>query len=309
MKKQSKAIALIDLGSSTVKLGVYDTATKALLEKNAETVNMAENFYPEMILTEAAIHRVLTVLKSVKTHLKSIGMTKPILITTGVARKAKNMNDFNMKIKKATGWDLEVISGEREAEIFYKGVANDFLAGLKIVAINIGGGSTEITFGTKDTIKKRVSLPIGVTNLNEQFITSDPPQRDHINNMFQYIAEQLKSVIVDEDKPDVLIHTGGELTYMTITKHPLEDSSFSPTHPKMITISHFKKRFDDISRMKKEELYQFMPENPHWLDGAVSCTAIALAVAEKIGIEIIVPSDKNLTDGLLLEYLRGGDKV
>ncbi len=306
MKHQNNLITLIDLGSSTVKLGVYDKSTKALLEKKAETVNMAEDFYPDMVLTEPAIKRVLTSLKSIKTHLKSKGITTPVLVTTGVARKAQNIDDLKARIKKATEWDLEVISGDREAEIFYKGVAHDFAPDMNIVAINIGGGSTEITFGTNEVIHKRVSLPIGVSNMNEQFVTYDPPLTTQISKMFEHIKQQLATVVNGEYKPVVLIHTGGELTYMQITEHPLEDSSYSPTHPKMISTTNFKKRFGDISTMKKEELYKFMPENPHWMDGAVSCTAIALAIAEKLGTEIVVPSDKNLTDGLLLEYLQGG---
>lgn len=303
MKKQNNSIALIDLGSSTVKLGIYDKATKVLLEKKAATVNIAENFYPDAVLTESAIKRVFIALKSLKAHLKSKGISDPTLVATGVARKAKNITDLTLRIKKITGWNLEVISGDREAEIFYRGVAHDFQPDLKIAAINVGGGSTEITFGTKDSIEKSISLPVGVTNLNEQFISMDSPLTSRIRKMFEYIAEQLASVVNGEFKPDVLIHTGGELTYMTITNHPLEDSSFSPTHPKMITVQNFRKRFRDISTMKKEELYQLMPENPHWMDGAVSCTAIAIAIAEKLGVSTVIPSDKNVTDGLLLEYL------
>ena len=45
-----------------------------------------------------------------------------------------------------------------------------------------------------------------------------------------------------------------------------------------------------------------MPQNPKWMDGAVACTAIALAIADKLGVNLIVPSNKNLNDGLLLKY-------
>lgn len=89
MKKQNNSIALIDLGSSTVKLGIYDKATRAMLEKRDETVNMAENFYSDMIVTEPAIKRVLTVLATISAHLQSKGITSPILVTTGVARKLR----------------------------------------------------------------------------------------------------------------------------------------------------------------------------------------------------------------------------
>jgi len=300
---QSAKFALIDLGSSTVKLNVYEIETKKVLYKDAKTVNMAENFYPNQLITDEAMGRVLSVLKEYKRYLDSEKINNIKLVTTGVARKAKNADTLVKSIKTPLNWDLEIITGEKEAELFYLGVTNDFSPELKLAAINVGGGSTEVTIGTKDSITKRYSFPIGVSKLNEQFLQVDPPTEEIIEEMFTAINDILCFEQNNDFIPDVLIHTGGELDYMEITKHTMEESLLSPSHPKQITKSKFVEKYNEIKRMPKSQLYEFMPQNPKWMDGAVACTAIALAIADKLGVNLIVPSNKNLNDGLLLKYV------
>jgi len=300
---KSEKFALIDLGSSTVKLNVYEIETKMMVHKEAKTVNIAENFYPNLLITDDAIDRVITVLKDYKKYLDITKIDDIKLVTTAVARKAKNAVSLVQIIKTQLNWDLEIISGEKEAEIFYLGVTYDFLPKLKLAAINIGGGSTEITIGTKDRIVRRYSFPIGVSKLNEQFLQMDPPSEREIEEMFTFINGILNLEPINDFTIDVLIHTGGELDYMEITKHPLEESSLSSGHPKQITTSNFVEKYNEINKMSKSQLYEFMPQNPKWMDGAIACTAIAIAIADKLKVNLIVPSNKNLNDGLLLKYL------
>ncbi len=303
MPKTDK-FAMIDLGSSTVKLSVYDLDTQELLHKDAKTVNMAERFYPDMLIVPEAFGRVLSALVDYKKYITAENIENVKLVTTGVARKAKNVELLTEEIKKQTGWDLVVIPADKEAELFYLGIAHDFVPDVKLAAINVGGGSTEITFGTKDSILRRLSFPIGVSNLNEKFLQISPPAEEAIASMFEHIHNELQFDLDDAIIPDLLVHTGGELDYMEITEHPMDASSYSPSHPKQISRTKFMEKYHEIKKKTKEELYQYMPHNPKWMDGAVACTAIALAIAEKLGVNLIVPSNKNLNDGLLLEYLK-----
>lgn len=299
-------LALIDLGSSTVKLYIYDRNKNKFLVKKYQTINMAENFFPLMFLKPEAMTRVIKALLDFKKLVGKYGVGLPVLVSTGIARKAKNIEDLKNKIETNLGWCLRVISGNEEAEILYKGVAYDFDPTLKIAAINVGGGSTELVLGSSFEIRHCISLPIGVSNLNEKFLISDPPGKKEIDDMMSYISDSLLDEWPDNFNSNVLIHTGGELTYMRATGHLLEDSDFSPSHSKMITLQNFRNKFHEICSIKKDKLHRFMPNNPNWMDGAVSCTAIAITIADKTDAKYIVPSDKNLIDGLLLEYLEGG---
>lgn len=296
-------VSLIDMGSSTVKLSIYNKETGELLHKSAQTVNMAENFYPNKSISNEAIERVVNALKKFEEELNSANIKNIKLVTTGIARKAENIDELQVAIKKSLGWDLEVIPAEQEAEIFYKGVCHDFKENLNMVAINIGGGSTEIAFGTHKEIYRRLSFPVGVTDINETFLTEDPPSNESISKMFDYLEKVICLELPENITPSFLIHTGGELDYMLATGHPLEESNFSPTHPKHITLDKFKSKYNEIKSKTKNELYAHMPHNPKWMEGAVACTAIAITIAEKLNINLIVPSNKNLNDGLLLKLI------
>lgn len=297
-----KNIAIIDLGSSAVKLNVYKLPSKKAVYKESKTVNMAKNFYPTQVISDLAIKRVIKALNEFNTTLLAIKNVEIKLVTTGVARKAKNLLDLSGIIKNEIDWDLDVISAEDEADIFYKGVVYDFDPKLKLCAINIGVGGTEISFGDNKKAKIIKSFPIGISGMNEMFLRNDPPLESSVVKLMNYVDTELEEYGLSKKKADIVIYTGGELDYMKKTNHPLTTSIYSPSHPKEISLDLFKRKFQEIKSMKKEDLYKFMPENPKWMDGVVSCSAIAIVIAEKLGVNIIVPSNKNLNDGLLLLY-------
>ena len=70
-----------------------------------------------------------------------------------------------------------------------------------------------------------------------------------------------------------------------------------------VDIDKFKKFAMDMRKKNLKELFKFFPENPVWMSGAIASNAIAIAIAEKLGVGFFVPSDKNLSDGLILEMM------
>lgn len=305
-----KTYSLIDLGSSSVKLIIFQVDDKGGIVKKYEdkmTVNLAENFYPQEIIKEEPIKRVLKALIQFNKHISTFGVDTVKLISTGVARKAKNVDIFKRLIKDHTGLDIEIISGQEEAELLYKGVINDFEEpDRKFLIINIGGGTTEVIYGDKKNIEFLRSVPIGVSEINEKYIENYPIS----DNLFDRLENEIKSRIKklnlpSIDKQTIYIHTGGELAYMKALKFNLVNSDLSsPAHPLIISIRDFKKRAEEIRNMTKEELYSYFPKNPKWLNGAVACNTIAICIAEKCGFNFCVPSDKNLLDGIVLEVIK-----
>ena len=150
-------------------------------------------------------------------------------------------------------------------------------------------------------------MEIGVYNgenavcMIENAMKKSPPSEVEYKGMIAYIREQLDLSELPKDAGhSVLIHTGGELDYMERTSYELDDYNGSPTHPKKISLVNFITRSSEIRQMSKEDLHTFMPENPQWMEGAIACNAIAQALAEHLGVNEIIPSNKNLNDGLLL---------
>lgn len=292
--------ALIDIGSSTVKLSIYKN--NKLTHKESVTSKLAEGLYPNLVLQDTSIKNTVDVVQTLVNKAKKMGSEKVKLVSTGAARKAKNSNELVEAVLNKTRLVLQIVSADDEARILYNGVINDFDTGnKKLAVINIGGNSTEIIIGTANLIESKLSLPIGVVALNEEFLLTDPATENEYKQMVSYIQHLLYNPGIIPPKVDLLVHTGGELTYMKTCQYKLDAFSESKSNPKKVTLSNYVKRNQQIRKLSKEELHKFMPENPLWMDGAIACNAVAERIANYVEAHVIIPSNKNLNDGLVLE--------
>lgn len=302
-----KRFGIIDLGSSTVKLTVCEVGVDRLpeiLHKKAITVNLAERFFDNNELKETAKERTINAVIDCQKETLEYGVLDIKLIGTGILRKAKNLDSFLKEIKEKTSLPLEVVSDKDEAELVYKAVVDGFKGKKQnLIVINAGGGSTEIAFGKDLQMNSYYSLQLGISSLNEKFVNEYPISEGKYREMKKYVLQMLKDNVRNIKKSDFLIYTGGELDYMIITGFPLEKCDFSIAHPKMISLEQFMKHATKMRKMTQEELGAFMPSNPKWMNGAITSNTILETIAEFLKIKTIIPSNKNLNNGVLLTML------
>lgn len=299
---------IIDLGSSTVKLTVcsIDSAKEVnVLHKKAITVNLVEGFFDKYELQPLAMDRTVQAVYDCQSEALSHGVTDIKLVGTGTIQKAVNLNKLVHEIKEKTDLRLEVLSGKDEARLIFKAVISSFSADAPNLAVmNVGGSTTKLVIGGKKGIKQTINLPLGISDLNEKFCRSDAITSKEYKEMKAFITKLLKERITKKPKEKlILVHTGGELDYMIVTGFPLEEFAFSFAHPKKLSLKNFKKQAGKMRKMKREELRAFMPANPRWMDGAIGSNTIAECMAEFLGAKTIVPSNKNLNDGILLSMI------
>ncbi len=115
------------------------------------------------------------------------------VVATAAMRDARNAPAFQAWVKAETGWSMEIISGLEEGRLIHRGVMNaEPGAGGRVLLIDLGGGSCEITLSEHKRIKETVSLPLGAVRLTEEFLQADPPQREAQRRMRQLIARELR---------------------------------------------------------------------------------------------------------------------
>jgi exopolyphosphatase/guanosine-5'-triphosphate,3'-diphosphate pyrophosphatase len=108
-------------------------------------------------------------------------------------RDARNAAAFTAWVKSATGWNVEVISGLEEGRLIHLGVvANEPGARGRVLLIDLGGGSCEVTLSDGGSIKEMLSLPLGAVRLQQEFLRADPPAREDIARLRQYIDREMK---------------------------------------------------------------------------------------------------------------------
>lgn len=304
----SPMVALIDVGSNTAKLVVAresDGRTEIIKRESRSESRLAENLYPERLLSDEAISRTAKIVADLKNQAESLGASSIRAVSTGAAREALNADEFVEACQQTAGLDIEILTAQEEAEALHAGVLADFESDLdSFLVFNIGGISTEITLGSKGHVDSTVNLRVGALSLTERFLSSDPPSVADLRALRACVEASLEAQgQAVAERPPILVHTGGELDYLRVTGCPLWPSSLSPSHPAQTDVTTFAAFTERLSSLTLDELRAFMPANPRWMDGAIASNDITIAVCRHFGIRTIVPSNKNLVDGLLLRML------
>jgi exopolyphosphatase/guanosine-5'-triphosphate,3'-diphosphate pyrophosphatase len=108
-------------------------------------------------------------------------------------RDARNSDAFRAWVKSTTGWNVEVISGLEEGRLIHLGVVtHEPGAKGRCLLIDLGGGSCEVTLSEAGRIREMVSLPLGAVRLQQEFLRTDPPAKDDVARLRQFIDRELR---------------------------------------------------------------------------------------------------------------------
>lgn len=185
--------ACIDIGTNSCRLLIAETfRTKNKiflgreLYKDLEIVKLGEDVNKNKFLKEEAIVRTVTALKKYRKIIDEFSIQEENIIcfATSATRDSVNKDYFIKKVFEETKIKIRCISGEKEAYINFKGVQAGLKNSQNILVFDIGGGSTEFTFGDKKGIRKSISLDIGSVRITEQFFIK--------NNIYEYSKENIE---------------------------------------------------------------------------------------------------------------------
>jgi exopolyphosphatase/guanosine-5'-triphosphate,3'-diphosphate pyrophosphatase len=146
----------------------------------------------EKIISEEEIHHAASILyrfRVISDHYKSTIKA----IATSAVRDATNNWEFIDKIHARTGIQIEVIPGEREAELIFAGVKKALMIGNRnALCLDIGGGSTELIYHAGSRIVFAESFKLGAVRLTKKFFPGAVLNNASINHCSEFIEEQFK---------------------------------------------------------------------------------------------------------------------
>jgi exopolyphosphatase / guanosine-5'-triphosphate,3'-diphosphate pyrophosphatase len=208
----SQRIAIIDLGSNTTRLVVYEYEPGRhfhLVEEVREVVRLREGMGNGMALRAAAIERAQQAMRMFASFCRSQGIDEVILTATSAVRDARNGDSFLARVRAETGWEPRLLSGEEEGYYGALGALNG--TGLREgFVIDLGGGSAQIVEVRGGLPGRTVSLPLGALRLSDLFLGYDRAKPGAVDNLNAFLAEQLAPVDWFRAQPgDKLVALGG----------------------------------------------------------------------------------------------------
>lgn len=290
----------IDLGSSTIKVYTCEEKNLKLLEEHS--IYFKNGFDKDRGISQENLNELIKYFEKLKKDYNLLYENTHIFVT-GIFRELNRERQRELLKLMNDRFDLHfnIISHGIENYYLGKALENDY-NGKKVLIINMGGKTTELVTFVGQTITDTQNLKIGVADLLNNFEhVNDTYSKDTIEDMDAFVADKLSSISLDDDY-DCAIFTGGEERFELLTGFNLvENDLFSDgIHKYKLSLEDYiagtEKVFYDISL---EELYELMPGNPKWMDGARSGAIIPLTLFKKANIKWVIPSDLNLINGVI----------
>ncbi|MEI6077216.1 MAG: hypothetical protein WCS94_16670 [Verrucomicrobiota bacterium] len=227
--------AVIDVGTNSVKLLVADVAAeevRPVLEESRQT-RLGQGFYETHQLQPGPIAHTAEVVADFTRTAREKSAVSIRIIATSAARDAVNPRELTDAIERASGLKTEIITGAREADWVFRGVAtNAALAASPLLILDVGGGSTEFILGHGREKTFAHSFRLGTVRLLEKFPPADPPTeaefracRNWVGNLFQAeVWPLLDPVLRHERKAGCiqLVGTGGTTSILARIEKKLD---------------------------------------------------------------------------------------
>ncbi len=153
---------MIDIGSNSVRLVVYEGAVRAPTPLFNEKVlcGLGRSIASTGRLGSESVERALAALARFRAIARILEVKNVRAIATAAVRDAADGSEFIARAEKACGTKIEVLSGEKEARLVAQGIMMGFLDADGIAG-DLGGGSLELIELAEDKLQEAVTLPVG----------------------------------------------------------------------------------------------------------------------------------------------------
>jgi exopolyphosphatase / guanosine-5'-triphosphate,3'-diphosphate pyrophosphatase len=305
--------AVIDVGTNSVKLLVGEVSpdgVRPLVEQSHQT-RLGSGFYATHRLSHTAIQSTARAIAAFAAESARWGAQSPRVIGTSAARDAANPDELQAAIRAACGLDLELISGEKEADWAFLGVASDpALGGAALLIVDAGGGSTEVIAGEGLHVRVRESFRLGTVRLLERLKIADPPTAADWAHCQRAIRETFERDIVPVVCPALVplgrdrvrvVGTSGTTSILARIDQGLEEFDRDRIDATTLTrgaVERQRERLWSLSLAERKRIVG-LPEDR--ADVILTGVAIYEAVLEQLGFAELRVSTRGLRFGALMQ--------
>ncbi|MBB1062944.1 Ppx/GppA family phosphatase [Limosilactobacillus fastidiosus] len=309
MNKDSQYLAIIDLGSNSVRLkidqikldGSYQTER---YEKRY--VRLSSNMGPEKILQPEPIKRTLKALTEFRQICNQYKHLKILAVATAAVRQAKNQTEFLQEVKKKTGFVIHVISGEQEAYLDYIGVSRT-LALKDGVILDTGGASMEIILVKDGQAEEVVSIPLGSVLISQRYDLGDRISAPDLFNAIVKVDQVLsKELWLNRIRHGEIVALGGcnrALAKVYRWQQAVNSSRVAPVHGLTMTPDEAYGIMQQLLSSSKSERAKIRGVNKERADVIIGGLLPLMSIIRQQQIQQIQFSNSGLREGLLFRYL------
>ena len=298
-------LAAVDAGSNAIRL-VIARATSArqieILENERAPVRLGHNAFTRRMLDAKTIARAVRAFRGFREAMDHRRVTAYRAVATAAAREARNSRRLLDRIRRKTGIEVDVITGEEEARLVCNAV--HWALGTSVqprVIFDLGGGSLELNFFLRGQLQRRVGLPLGTIRLMETCKIDGAIDEDRSRRLRHHIFALLRSAMPSAPRltREIAVACGGNAEALVrLAPGPL--SGRIPTiNTRLLRDQTWRlQKLDVAARMKTFRIRQDRAE-------VIAIAAIVFtALAEWLDLRSLVVPGVGVREGVLLDLVR-----
>ena len=302
-------LAVIDVGTNSLRLVVAEVesaATYRILENVREQTRLGEGLHESGRLSEAAIHRSLAALGTMKAIADGYRVDELRTIATSAVREAENGAELVEAARDRHGIEIEVIPADEEARLAFRSVQRHFpLDGAPTAIVDLGGGSLEVVLAAGSVIDEVHSLPLGAVRLTEAYLRSDPIRDAEWKALRKRIRRELRAHLGRKPSATTptMIGSGGTFTTLAAILAAERGDDAPSTHGYVLGQADLVHLLDRLREGSLKDRRQVRGLAPDRADIIVAGAAAVERLAKHLGVQRIVVNERGIRDGLLLEMI------
>lgn len=299
-------VAAIDVGTNSTRLLVAEEHPDVFrtIERRMVITRLGQGVDRTRTLQPEALQRTLNVIAEYAASCGELGVERLRVTGTSAVRDARNRSEFFDGVSKLTGRPPDLLTGEEEARATFLGVRSDLAGSDPIVVVDIGGGSTELIYGTYEPVSL-ISLDIGCVRMFEKHLASDPPSPDELRALRAEVGEQLararSHLGITSGGP--LVGVAGTVTQLATLKAGLPAEDPGIVHHMALTHGDVRRLARRLGTLPWEKRRRVKGLESGRVDVIVAGAEILQAVMEIFDAPEVLVSVKDILDGLVIQLL------
>jgi exopolyphosphatase/guanosine-5'-triphosphate,3'-diphosphate pyrophosphatase len=296
------ATAAVDIGTNSTNLLVVDADGRrerwVNVTRLGQGVDRHHRFAPE------AVARTLDVLREYRARLDERGVRAEALRVgaTSGSRDAEDREEFFARAAEILGVTPELLSGEEEARLSFRGATADLDPALgPFLVVDIGGGSTELAVG-HDEPTVSLSMDVGAVRLTESELHGDPPAAEELANAIAVVQVHLDDALLAAPElagAGTVVGIAGTITTVAAVELGLATYDPDVIHGFVLT----RDAAEDVFRTLATEPLADRVHNPGLprarADVIVGGCCVLVTILRRLHVPGIRISDRNILDGMV----------
>lgn len=189
--------AVLDVGSNTVHLLAADVrhgAAPIAIARYRQMLRLAELLDDDDAITKEGERRLVAVIAEAAAVARDARADELLAFATSAIREASNGPAVVDRIRRSTSVELELLDGVDEARLTFLAARRWFgWAGGRLLVLDIGGGSLEMSIGSAEEPEVALSLRLGAGRLTRDWLPDDPPTDRQMRSLEAYVEEQIQA--------------------------------------------------------------------------------------------------------------------